>query len=114
LSKRVRILLAILVVVALGGGGWFYLFRVSSQSVNKLTLYGNVDIREVQLAFKSSGQIATMRVQEGAVMEQGELLATLDDSRYAAALAQAKSACARWRARRAFPTCAGPRRHRSI
>jgi HlyD family secretion protein len=91
LSKRGRILLAILAVLALGGGGWFYLFRVSPQAVDKLTLYGNIDIREVQLAFKSSGQIATMRVQEGAVVKQGELLSTLDDSRYAAALARAKA-----------------------
>jgi HlyD family secretion protein len=91
MSKRARILLAILVVLALGGIGWFYLFRISPQAVDKLTLYGNVDIREVQLAFKSSGQIATMRVQEGAVVKQGELLATLDDTRYAAALARAKA-----------------------
>ena len=60
LSKRVRILLAVLAVLALGGGG-FYLFGLRPQAVDTLTLYGNVDIREVQLAFKSSGQIATMR-----------------------------------------------------
>jgi HlyD family secretion protein len=91
LSKRARILLAVLVVLVFGGGGGFYLFRMRPQAVDTLTLYGNVDIREVQLAFKSSGQIATMRVQEGAVVKQGELLATLDDTRYAAALAQAKA-----------------------
>ena len=91
LSKRARIFLAVLVVLAFGGGGGFYLFRMRPQAVDTLTLYGNVDIREVQLAFKSSGQIATMRVQEGAVVKKGELLATLDDTRYAAALAQAKA-----------------------
>jgi len=91
LLKRGRILFAVLAVLALGGAGAFYLFWVSPQAVDKLTLYGNVDIREVQLAFKSSGQITTMRVQEGAVVKQGELLATLDDTRYAAALARAKA-----------------------
>lgn len=32
-----------------------------------------------------------MKVQEDAVVKQSELLATLDDTRYAAALAQAKA-----------------------
>jgi len=91
LLKRGRILFAVLAVLALGGAAAFYLFWVSPQAEDKLTLYGNVDIREVQLAFKSSGQITTMRVQEGAVVKQGELLATLDDTRYAATLAQAKA-----------------------
>jgi HlyD family secretion protein len=89
LSKRVRILLVILIVLALGGGGGFYFFRVRPQAVDTLTLYGNVDIREVRPAFNGSGQITTMLVQEGAVVKKGQLLATLDDTRYAAALAQA-------------------------
>jgi len=91
LSKRARILLAVLAVLALGGGGGFYLLRVRPLGVDTLTLYGNVDIREVQPAFNSTGQITAMLVQEGAAVKQGQLLATLDDTRYAAALAQAKA-----------------------
>jgi HlyD family secretion protein len=91
LRKRARILLAVLIMLALGGGGWFYFFGDRPQGTDTLTLYGNVDIREIQLAFKSSGQIATISVQEGAVVKKGELLATLDDTRYADALAQAKA-----------------------
>jgi HlyD family secretion protein len=89
LSKRLRFLLVILIVLALGGGGGFYFFRVRPQAVDTLTLYGNVDIREVRPAFNGSGRITTMLVQEGAVVKKGQLLATLDDTRYAAALAQA-------------------------
>ena len=91
MPKRVRILLAVLAVLALGGGGGFYFFRLRPQAVDTLTLYGNVDIREVRPAFNSSGQITAMYVQEGAVVKKGELLATLDDTRYAASLAQAKA-----------------------
>lgn len=90
LSKRARILLAVLIALALGGGGGFYLFRVRPQGVGTLTLYGNVDIREVHPAFNSSGHIIAIYVQEGAVVKKGQLLAVLDDTRYAAALAQAK------------------------
>jgi HlyD family secretion protein len=91
LPKRARIVLAVLAVLALGGGGGFYLLRARPQAAETLTLYGNVDIREVKPAFNSSGQITAMHVQEGAVVKKGELLATLDDTRYAASLAQAKA-----------------------
>jgi HlyD family secretion protein len=91
LSKRVRILLAVLIVLALGGGGGFYYFRLQPQRADALTLFGNVDIREVKPAFNSSGHITKMYVQEGAVVKKGQLLATLDDRRYAASLAQAKA-----------------------
>jgi membrane fusion protein YbhG len=91
LSKRARILLAVLVVFALGGGGWFYLHRVRPEGADMLTLYGDIDIREVQPAFNDTGHITAILVQEGAVVKRGDLLATLDDTRYAAALAQAKA-----------------------
>jgi HlyD family secretion protein len=90
MAKRVRILLAVLVALALGGGGWFYLHRKSAEDGRTLTLYGDVDIREVQPAFNDSGVIATINVQEGSQVKRGDLLAALDDSRYAAALDQAK------------------------
>ena len=43
-----------------------------------LTLYGNVDIRQVQLAFNGSERIAKMLVKEGDPVKKGQLLATLD------------------------------------
>ncbi len=44
-----------------------------------LTLYGNVDIREVQLGFRVSGRLQLMYFEEGDAIESGALLATLDD-----------------------------------
>ncbi|MGD0639274.1 MAG: efflux RND transporter periplasmic adaptor subunit [Roseiarcus sp.] len=90
MSKRALIIPAVLALLALGGGSWFYLHRDGVGSADQLTLYGDVDIREVQPAFNDSGPIATISVQEGAHVKCGDLLATLDDTRYAAALAQAK------------------------
>jgi HlyD family secretion protein len=43
-----------------------------------LTLYGNVDIRSVNLAFRVPGRIAEMPVEEGAHVHQGDVLARLD------------------------------------
>jgi len=60
-------------------------FSVTSAaaSSDELTLYGNVDIRQVQLAFNGSERIATMLASEGEPVRQGQLLATLDTVRLA-------------------------------
>lgn len=47
----------------------------------KLTVYGNVDIREVQLAFQDSGRILNLTVDEGAKVEKGQVVAELDATR---------------------------------
>lgn len=59
-----------------------------------LELHGNVDIREVQLAFHATGRIARMLVEEGQRVEVGELLAELDPVRQQAAVAQARAVLA--------------------
>ncbi len=91
MSKRALIIPAIVAALALGGGGWFYLRRDGARGPDLLTLYGDVDIREVQPAFNDSGFVASILVEEGAEVKCGDLIATLEDSRYVAALAQAKA-----------------------
>ncbi|OCC22479.1 secretion protein HlyD [Croceicoccus estronivorus] len=65
-----------------------------------LTLYGNVDIREVDLAFRVGGRIDTMAVDEGDKVTKGQVLAVLDtatlDSRLHQADAQVASARAQF------------------
>ena len=80
----------VLVLAALGGGAWLYLHRHAGDGGQTLTLYGDVDVREAQPAFDDSGVVASIAVQEGSQVKRGDLLATLDDRRYAAALDQAR------------------------
>nr|WP_321468570.1 HlyD family efflux transporter periplasmic adaptor subunit [uncultured Desulfobulbus sp.] len=47
-----------------------------------LVLYGNVDIREVQMAFQDSGRIAHVLVDEGAMVQSGQVVAELDPVRF--------------------------------
>jgi len=47
-----------------------------------LVLYGNVDIREVQLAFQDSGRISRLHVDEGAMVKAGQMMAELDPVRF--------------------------------
>lgn len=56
-----------------------------------LVLYGNVDIREVQMAFRQPGRIASMAVDEGDAVKADQLLAQLDATPYREALAAAEA-----------------------
>ena len=56
--------------------------RRSGDPSAPLTLYGNVDIREVQLAFQDAGRIRTLPVDEGARVSAGQVVAELDPTRY--------------------------------
>lgn len=52
-----------------------------------LTLYGNVDLREVELAFTVQERVRRVLVEEGDVVRRGDLLAELDPVRLEAGLA---------------------------
>jgi len=47
-----------------------------------LTLYGNIDLRQVGLGFRVFGRLKTMNFEEGDVVKEGDLLAELDDFPY--------------------------------
>ncbi len=91
MTARLRVAAAILFAIVIGGGIWWFILRLHpTMSGNTLLLYGNVDIREVQPAFNDTGAVTEMKVFEGSEVKKGELIATIDDSRYAAGLAQAR------------------------
>jgi membrane fusion protein YbhG len=90
MNLRRRLAAGTLVGAAIVGGAWWVFFRPPSQRGDVITLYGNIDIREIQAAFNDSDVITQMLVQEGARLRKGDLIATIDDRRYAARLAQAR------------------------
>lgn len=74
-----RVLGLLIVVVVLAAGGWYYWRqRSASDPTGAFSLSGNVDVHQVELAFRVSGRIAEMKVQEGDRAEAGALLAQLD------------------------------------
>ncbi len=58
---------------------------------DRVTLFGNIDIREIQLAFESSGRIKELKAEEGDQVKKGDLLGLLDDSAYAAQVNKLKA-----------------------
>jgi HlyD family secretion protein len=87
-KKAVGIIIVLILIVS---GVVFYNKQGAITSINKLTLYGNVDIREVQLTINGSEHIAEIFVQEGDKVKKGQLLATLDTELLEAQLAQVKA-----------------------
>jgi membrane fusion protein YbhG len=85
MTVKRKIILPVVAVLALSAGGaaaW-YSRNHHADSASVLTLYGNVDIRQVQLAFNGSERIAQMYVREGDTVRKGQLLAKLDTVRLA-------------------------------
>lgn len=64
------------------------------QNADELALYGNVDLRQVQLAFNNSERIVAVLVQEGNRVHQGEVVARLDTSRLQPQVNQAEAQAA--------------------
>ena len=86
--KRVRIVVGMAVIAALALALWFWQNRGRAAASDRLVLFGNVDIRQVQLAFNNSERIAAALVQEGGRVKAGQLLATLDTRRFEAKVAE--------------------------
>ena len=94
-SSRARSKLRLAIVVAaIGAALWFggsALGWWGGASDGKLRLYGNVEIREVQLGFRVGGRIERILVDEGDRVEPGQVLAELDKRPLADRLASAEA-----------------------
>ena len=84
-----RLVIVLVIAAAVTGGYWIWKSR-HVPPPNELVLYGNVDIRQVKLAFNGSERIARMLVQEGDKVSKGQLVAILDVQRLKQTVARAE------------------------
>src|ERR1035441_5218395 len=77
-SVKTRIFIVIFLVLLVSAGifGRRWMTRQNAPS-DTITLYGNVDIRQVQLAFNDSERIEKLLVDEGSAVHAGQLVAQL-------------------------------------
>ena len=82
-----------MLLIGLAAGGiavaWWYFER--EKTANELALFGNVDLRQVELAFNNSQRIAEVGVQEGDRVRRGQVLARLDTRRLQPQVAQSEA-----------------------
>ncbi len=75
--------IVILLVAAIAAGVYFYPRLTKKPApTNQLTLSGNIEAHESLVSFKVQGRIVELPVEEGQQVEQGALLARLEDADY--------------------------------
>jgi len=78
--KRPLILIILLILIVLG---LFLIFQKEhAQDSHELVLYGNVDVRQVDLGFRVTGRVEKMFYEEGDLVEPGVLMGTLEKQPY--------------------------------
>ena len=82
MSSKSKVALGVILLAAAGGGGWYWLEGHKQQADIALTLYGNVDIREVELGFRVPGRLTDVLVDEGDGVTKGQRLAVIDGEPY--------------------------------
>lgn len=89
-SKRKRIFsVAALLSLLLLSAILFY--RAKPHDSDTIVLFGNVDIRQVNIGFRVPGKVAELYFEEGDFVKQGSLMAVLDESPYDSQIAEAKA-----------------------
>ncbi len=93
---RRRPVIVVVVILLLLAAGLYYRHRErAAEATGPLVLYGNVDIREADLAFNVPGLLQKIEVEEGDSVAPGRVLARLDDTPYRAEVARAEAELAR-------------------
>ena len=85
-----KLLIAAVLGLALVIGGLLWWRSDDTGATTALILYGNVDIRQVSLAFDGSGRVAELRAEEGDKVRAGAVLAVLDTRTLALQAEQAR------------------------
>lgn len=85
--KKAIIIISLIILICLSG---YYLTK-PKENTDELTLYGNIEIRQVTLSFQVPGKILTMPKEEGDSVKKGEIIAEIDDSDYKSSLDKASA-----------------------
>ncbi|WMN20452.1 HlyD family efflux transporter periplasmic adaptor subunit [Pseudomonas piscis] len=72
-----QLIAGVAVLLAVTAGVFWFLLK-PEESDGRLKLHGNVDIRQVSLAFEGSERIAALHAEEGDLVQAGQVLAELD------------------------------------
>lgn len=88
MKKRLPIIIVLLLIAGLAA--WWFTSHRREVSGSTLRIYGNVDIREVNVGFRVSGRVTEVLKDEGDSVHTGDVLARLDDEPYRRELEQAK------------------------
>jgi len=87
--KKPLVLVVVALAVMLAAWAWWHSNRHEDEGA--LVLYGNVDIRQISLAFDGNGRVTEVRAEEGDAVRAGSVLAVLDTRTLALQAEQAQA-----------------------
>lgn len=91
MERKKKILLLVLTVLLVCAATAWGTGIIGTGRSGVLTIYGNVDIRTVNLSLRVGGRLATLHVDEGDSVTAGQVLGELDREPYAIAVEQARA-----------------------
>jgi len=86
-----HILIVLLVVGIIAAIFNYYLYINSRENTNELVLYGNVDVRQVDIGFLVAGRVVHMGFEEGDFIHPEVLMGVLDNQIYADQVREAEA-----------------------
>jgi HlyD family secretion protein len=75
---RKRIIAVVIVLLVVAGALFYFLKRNGRDSDNRIVVSGNIELTEVNIAFKTAGRLIERPVDEGDTVKKGQLIARLD------------------------------------
>ena len=84
-------IIALVLIILIAGLCIFFYKANKKDTSNELTLYGNIEIRQVDLSFQVSGLVSKLLKEEGDTVKKGELVAVMDESDYNANFKKAEA-----------------------
>ena len=91
MKKKILVLVLIFLIILISGICVFFYNSSKKGNSNELTLYGNIEIRQVDLSFQVAGLVSKLLKEEGDTVKKGELIAILDEKDYDANLKKAEA-----------------------
>ena len=72
--------LPILIILALGAGGYYWYWKTQQEAAldGRILVSGNLELTQVDLAFKTAGRLVELMVREGDPVKKGDIIARLD------------------------------------
>lgn len=101
MSRRIVLIVILAIIAGLFGAWWFDVpakMGWVGRDATRLTLYGNVDIRQVPLGFRVNGRIGQVLFDEGDSIAAGTVIAQLDALPYEHAVTASEAEVASLRA----------------
>ena len=84
-------IIALVLIILIAGLCIFFNKANKKDTSDELTLFGNIEIRQVDLSFQVPGLVSELLKEEGDTVEKGELVAVMDESDYDANFKRAEA-----------------------